>query len=133
MNWLNDAQFVGQISIGLFLSIVFLQSSLDKIFDWKGNLSWLKEHFSKTFFSGLVTPMLGTLAIVEFATGMLSAIGVLALLIKNDPSFTRSGVYLSLAAYLMLIFGQRVAKDYEGARTIAIYFGVSLLSIFFFN
>ncbi len=34
-----------EILILIFLIIVFLQSGIDKVFDWKGNLSWLKEHF----------------------------------------------------------------------------------------
>jgi len=31
-----------------FLAITFIQSGYDKIFYWKDNVSWLKEHFSKT-------------------------------------------------------------------------------------
>ena len=31
-----------------FLAITFLQSGLDKIMDWNGNVSWLKSHFSQT-------------------------------------------------------------------------------------
>jgi hypothetical protein len=30
----------------------------------------------------------------------------------------------------MLLFGQRVAKDYEGARTIAVYFIPSIFLVF---
>jgi hypothetical protein len=36
-----------QILIALFLSIVMIQSGLDKVIDWKGNQSFLVEHFSK--------------------------------------------------------------------------------------
>jgi len=31
---------------------------------------------------------------------------------------------------LMLLFGQRVAKDYDGARTIAIYFIPAVILVF---
>ena len=34
---------------GLLVAILFIQSGLDKVFDWKGNLEWLTGHFSKTF------------------------------------------------------------------------------------
>lgn len=37
---------VAKILIPLFLAILFLQSGLDKIIDWKGNLTWLKGHLS---------------------------------------------------------------------------------------
>ena len=46
-----------QILIALFLSIVMIQSGLDKVIDWKGNQSFLVEHFSKTFMSKLVNPL----------------------------------------------------------------------------
>ncbi len=40
----------------LLVSILFIQSGLDKVFDWKGNLEWLTGHFSKTFLRGMVAP-----------------------------------------------------------------------------
>ena len=30
---------------GLLVAILFIQSGLDKGFDWKGNLEWLTGHF----------------------------------------------------------------------------------------
>mgnify|MGYP006197717365 CR=1 FL=1 len=45
----------------LLVSILFIQSGLDKIFDWKGKLCWLTGHFSKTFLNGTVPMMLATL------------------------------------------------------------------------
>ena len=32
-----------------FLCITFIQSALDKLINWKGNLEWLKGHFNKSF------------------------------------------------------------------------------------
>lgn len=133
MERLSDFQFIGQLATGLFLSIVFLQSSLDKIFDWKGNLEWLKGHFAKTILSSVVVPMLATLTLVELAAGIVSLCGVGCLLICGDPSCILYGVEIALAAFLMLLFGQRIAKDYAGAQTIAIYFGVTLISLLFFS
>jgi hypothetical protein len=37
--------------------------------------------------------------------------------------------YLSMITLLSLFFGQRIAKDYEGARTIAIYFTLNIVSV----
>ena len=45
---------ITEIILLLFLTITFLQSGLDKILDWKGNIGWLKEHFSKTFMGKMV-------------------------------------------------------------------------------
>ena len=58
-----------QILIALFLSIVMIQSGLDKVIDWKGNQSFLVEHFSKTFLSKLVNPLLLSILILEIAAG----------------------------------------------------------------
>ena len=30
----------------LLVSILFIQSGLDKVFDWIGNVEWLKGHFA---------------------------------------------------------------------------------------
>ena len=52
----------------LLVSILFIQSGLDKVFDWKGNLEWLTGHFSKTIFAKTVPPMLATITVMELAT-----------------------------------------------------------------
>ena len=121
-----------QISISAFIAIVFLQSATDKILDWSGNHAWLKDHFSKTFVRGLVAPMLALLTIVELMAGIMGVIGIACIICCADESCAFIAVVLSLLSYLMLIFGQRIAKDYDGAKTIAIYFGVSLMSLLFF-
>ncbi len=117
------------IAIGIFWMLLFLQSGLDKIFDWKGNVGWLKGHFSKSFLSGIVTPMLVFLAIVEILAGLACGAGVFQVVISGSTYWLSVGMVLTLVSLLMLFFGQRIAKDYEGAKTIAIYFGVALISI----
>lgn len=132
MEQLMEFEFIGQLAIGLFLSIVFLQSGLDKIFDWKGNKTWLNDHFSKSPLAPFVSSLLGVVTVMEVITGALALCGVVCLFLCSSASCIYYSVLLSLATYLMLIFGQRVAKDYDGAKTIAIYFGVSLFSLLFF-
>lgn len=132
MDLLNDIEFVGQLALGLFLAIIYLQSGLDKVFDWKGNKSWLEGHFQKSFLSGVVVPMLGVITLVEIITGAFALCGVVCLLWCSDESCIYYALLLSLASLLMLLFGQRIAKDYDGSKTIAIYFGVSLLGLLFF-
>jgi len=116
------------IIIGIFWAILFLQSGLDKVFDYKGNLSWVKEHFEKSILAPMTTPMFITLTIIELAAGIISALGVILFLTNGDKSTLFFGLILSAVSLLVLFFGQRLAKDYDGAKTIAIYFGVSLIS-----
>ena len=58
--FLNNAT---EIILLLFLIITFLQSGIDKLVDWKGNLSWLKEHFSKSPLKNIV-PMLFVILLI---------------------------------------------------------------------
>ncbi len=105
----------------LFLAITFLQSGLDKILDWKGNLGWLKGHFSKTPFRNLVPQMLLAVLMVETLSGILSLAGIIELAVNGTYWLGYLGAILACIALLMLLFGQRIAKDYDGARTIVIY------------
>lgn len=105
----------------LFLAITFLQSALDKLLDWKGNLSWLKGHFAKTPFKNAVPQLLLVLLIVEFFSGIFSLAGIFELIFTGKYWLGYLGAILSCIALLMLLLGQRVAKDYDGARTIVIY------------
>ncbi|WP_276168621.1 DoxX family protein [Zobellia alginiliquefaciens] len=126
-SFLNSAT---EILILIFLIIVFIQSSIDKIFDWKGNLSWLKEHFTGTPLEKLVPFLLGTLVWIEMASGVLCAVGLYQILIIGESSIALYGSILSCVSLLMLMFGQRMAKDYEGAKTIAVYFMPAIFLVY---
>ncbi|AYN66072.1 DoxX family membrane protein [Euzebyella marina] len=115
-------QYSAQILLLLFLIIVFLQSGIDKIFDWKGNVSWLKEHFAQTPLHNLVPFLLFTLLVIETIAGILCAVGLLEIVVYQKTTIAFYGSLLSCISLLMLLFGQRMAKDYEGAKNIAVYF-----------
>ncbi|MEL6918020.1 MAG: DoxX family protein [Bacteroidota bacterium] len=111
-----------EILLLLFLIITFIQSGIDKVFDWKGNLSWLKGHFADTPLKDLVPFLLGTILFFEVIAGILCAIGIYQIVIPGENTIALYGAITSCIALLMLLFGQRMAKDYEGAKTIAVYF-----------
>jgi len=128
MEVVHELSFMLPLLIAAFFSIVFLQSAIDKIVDWKGNLGWLKGHFEKTPLSGMVPVLLGTVTVVELFAGILSVIGAIYYVMKGSTFWISQGLIVAMISLLMLIFGQRIAKDYDGAKTIAIYFGVALIS-----
>lgn len=105
----------------LFLMITFLQSGIDKVKEWKGNLSWLIGHFSKSPFKNSVPLLLGILTVTEIVAGILCLAGLVHLLLHNTKFFALYGALASSLALLMLFFGQRINKDYDGAKTIVIY------------
>ncbi len=118
------------IIILLFLVITFLQSGIDKTMDWKGNLSWLQEHFSATFMNKMVPLLLGVILIIENITAVLSVLGIYHLIVNDTPDFAIWAMFLACITLLMLLFGQRVAKDYAGALTITCYFIVAVFGLY---
>ena len=59
--------------------------------------------------------------------------GFIYSLIYADTVFIFYGLLLSGLVLLMLLFGQRVAKDYIGAADITVYFIVCIITIMSFN
>lgn len=114
----------------LLVSILFIQSGLDKVFDWKGNLGWLNGHFSKTFLRGMVAPMLATITLMELATGILSAVGIVHFLLTGSPAVIFYASVIGAASIVALFFGQRVAKDYPGAAVLVPYFILIIILMF---
>jgi len=105
-----------------FVAVLFIQSGLDKVFDWKGNLEWLTGHFSKTFVAGTVPMMLVTITVMEVATGFLSAAGIIYFLATGSPAVMFAAGALGAVSITALFFGQRLAKDYAGAAVLVPYF-----------
>ena len=122
-----------QILIGSFLGICFIQSGMDKVTDWKGNLSFLTDHFSKTFFRNTVPLLLIVITILEVAGGLLCFIGVAYGIIYHDFNFLLYGLLLCGINLVALIFGQRFAKDYAGAAVLVNYFILIMVGVLTFH
>lgn len=112
-----------------FLTITFLQSGIDKVTDWKGNLNYIKSVFEKTFLKNSVPLMLIIVTIGEIIGGLLCLIGIFQIYFYDSKTLGLLGAVICAKVLLALLFGQRVAKDYAGAMTIAVYFGVTLFGV----
>ena len=119
-----------EILLLLFLTITFLQSGIDKILDWKGNLDWLTGHFFFFFFRGMVPGLLGIVLVLEMLSGILAGVGAFQFIVDGESSYGFYGAILSGITLLMLLLGQRVAKDYVGAQTIVVYLIPTLFLVF---
>lgn len=126
----NFMTHIVSITILLFLIITFLQSSIDKIVDWKGNISWLTGHFAKTFLRRTVPILLGIVLLMELVTSILCILGVYELIADNHIRYAAEGMFSACFTLLLLLFGQRVAKDYQGALTITCYFIVAVFGLY---
>ncbi|WP_146870284.1 DoxX family protein, partial [Flavobacterium branchiophilum] len=118
------------ILILIFLGITFIQSSSDKVIDWKGNLEFMKAHFAETSLKKLVAIALFHLLIMELLSGILCIVGCIQLIINGGRIFGLYGAIISCITLIMLLTGQRIAKDYDGARTIVIYFIPSIMAVY---
>lgn len=125
----NITNYIAEILILLFIIITFLQSGLDKITDWNGNIGWLKGHFSKTFMAGQVPLMVGIILVLEVVVGLMAIVGVYNIISSGQTEIALYSNVLAAITLLMLLFGQRVAKDYAGAFTIVGYFVVVILGV----
>ena len=122
-----------QTLIGAFLGICFIQSGMDKVTDWKGNLSFLTDHFSQTFIRNTVPFLLIVITILEVAGGLLCFIGVAYGIIYHDFNLLLYGLLLCGINLVALIFGQRYAKDYAGAAVLVNYFILIMVGILTFH
>jgi hypothetical protein len=113
-----------------FLAVLFLQSGLDKVFDWRGNHKYIGDFFGKTPLASAAPLMLGVLTVMEVVTGSLCALGVLQLLVMGSAKLAFWGAALATATFVSLFLGQRIAKDYAAAAGMAPYFLVGLTAMF---
>jgi hypothetical protein len=121
------------ILVLVFLGMTFLQSSYDKIFYWKDNVEWLKEHFAETPLKKIVPLALFHVLIFELISTVLCIFGAIELLLNSGRLFGYYGAVFSCITLIMLLVGQRIAKDYEGARSIVIYFIPALMAVYWLN
>jgi hypothetical protein len=114
--------------VPMFMAILFLQSGLDKVFHYKGNLDYFTAHFKNSPLSNTVGLLLPTITLLEMTAGVLSAIGVISLP-SGNKLWAFWGLMAAAMALICLFFGQRVAKDYAGAVSLASYFAVVIIGL----
>src|SRR6478609_7277101 len=88
-----------------FVAILFTQSGLDKVFNFSGNMEWLKGHFSKTFLAPMTPMMVVTITILEVATGVGTAVGLVYFLATGSSVLIWYASILGAAALCGLFFG----------------------------
>jgi hypothetical protein len=121
---------VASILVLIFLTITFIQSAVDKLFDWKESVFWLREHFFETIFAKFIPISLTILVVLEIISGVLSAVGVVRLIVFNDRVFGFYGSIFCCISLLIMLLAQRIAKDYEGAKLITMYFIPAVLVVY---
>ncbi|GJM34365.1 MAG: hypothetical protein DHS20C18_33660 [Saprospiraceae bacterium] len=136
LNWLQEAgissPMILQLLASLFIGILFTQSGIDKVINWKGEKDFYTEHFSKSILNGTVPLLMPMITISELSAGFLSIAGVIGLLFFGNPDLGILGMLMACLSIIQLFFGQRVAKDYAGAASLVPYFLVCLVGLAFY-
>ena len=122
--------FPTELLILLFLIVTFLQSGIDKILDWKGNVSFITGHFKNSPLKNSVPLLLGVILVLELLAGLLMVAGIYQLATSGNGEMALWGVELSALTLIFLLIGQRLAKDYAGAMTLAVYFIISVFGVY---
>jgi formate hydrogenlyase subunit 3/multisubunit Na+/H+ antiporter MnhD subunit len=118
-----------EVLILLFLIVTFLQSGIDKLTDWQGNLSFIKGHFKNSPLKNTVPLLLAVILILEIIASLLMIVGVYQLYTSELKEMAILGIELSALSLIFLLIGQRLAKDYAGAMTLAVYFIISIIGL----
>ena len=115
--------------ISVFFSILFLQSGLDKIISFSANLNYFKDHFKNTFFKNQVKFLLIIITFLECLTGILFLIALSSIITGDLLSDYFVAIFFALVTLSSLFLGQRLAQDYTGAVSLAIYFLIALIGL----
>jgi hypothetical protein len=81
----------------------------------------------------MVPMMLGTITLMEIATGFLSGIGIVYFLLTGSLNLIFYASVLGAASIIALFFGQRIAKDYPGAAVLIPYFILMIILMYLTN
>jgi hypothetical protein len=114
----------------LFVAILFIQSGLDKVLNYKGNLEYLTGHFARSPLAKTVPLLLPTITVMEVTTGLLAAIGLIYFLVTGAAFLIFYASIIGAASLTALFFGQRVAQDYAGAAVLVPYFLLMILLMY---
>lgn len=108
-------------------------SFLDKITDWTGNILFLKDYFSKSWLHRFIPLILVKVVIFEAIITILCAFGIYEIISAKATTLALMASIFSCIILLVFLLGQRIAKDYDGARNIAIYFIIAVFAVYLFQ
>ncbi|MEZ4892169.1 MAG: DoxX family protein [Saprospiraceae bacterium] len=127
-----ELTFVLKLLVTLYSAALFMQSGLDKVFDWKGNRDFINGMFEKTILKPFVPLLMPSITILEVLAGLLLLAGAVMLIFKAQDMLAIYGLLLGALSILLLFFGMRIAKDYGGAAGITPYFVFFVIALALF-
>ncbi|MBP8792654.1 MAG: DoxX family protein [Lutibacter sp.] len=123
-------EYSAQILILLFFIITYLFSVTEKLADWKGTISYYTNHFKGTLFQNIVPLLLINVVILEVLTVISLLFGLYFIIQQDTFLLAKIGLEISAITLLSFLVGQRIAKDYQGAMNITVYFILNCIGIY---
>lgn len=115
------------VAMAALLAITFAYSTYEKLIDFKGYLSKLQGQFYKNAIANYLEPILILILILEIVTTVLLVYGAYELITSGSTITLYFAGMSAVITLLMLLLGQRIAKDYQSSANISFY---SFISIF---
>lgn len=122
-----------EILILLFLMVTFLQSGIDKVSDWKGNVSFITGHFENSPLKSYTSILVAIILVMELVAGAMMLVGIFHLATTGNKEVALLGTEICALTLVFLLIGQRLAKDYAGAMSLAVYFIITVFGVFLLN
>ena len=88
---------------------------------------------NKTILANFSTVGLIQVTILETLSGLLSLLGSVMTLFYGDESYGIVGLLLAAGSFCILMAGQRISKDYEGAAVLVPYFILTIFGLFIYS
>jgi len=112
----------------LIFAIVWLQSGISKLIDFKGELAYFKQQFKSTWgIKHMVKESLLLITVLEIASGLIQIAAIFSLWASQNLILSYWAGLASLFTLFTLITGQRIAKDYAGAQGIMVYISAAMI------
>lgn len=118
------------IFIFLFWIITFGMSFVEKAFDFKNTLSWLNEYLKNTPLRCGIHWILMGIIVLELLSTLYCLLGIVLYIYRQDTSLGIYGIRLGIVILLCFLIGQRLAKDYQGARGMVLYILTAFVSLY---
>lgn len=117
------------VFVFLFLIITFGYSAFEKIVDFRKSVIYYRDYLSDTFLEKYIAIILIFVIVAEVISTILFLVGIFEIFSLGAVFYGFYGLVIASSTLLCFLFGQRLAKDYEGARGIAIYFIICLIGL----
>ena len=124
------SQHHAEILILAFLIITYAISIIEKLADWKATVDYIKARFKETIVGSFIKPLIAFLIFLETFTLVFLSAGIVQLFQGDKTENALIGCTYSCYTILFMLIGQRIAKDYEGATSLGVYFLISVFGVF---